>query len=414
VFVTCNSANVVAVLNDTNNTNYAVVTVGSDPYSDVWDSGHGEVFVTNELSNNVTVLAVRNASSAVFPVTFTETGLPTGTNWSVTFAGVNRSSTGGSIGFTSPNGTFGFLVGGVPGYLANPPSGTVVVNGSKAVVTIAWARSIVHPVTFREAGLLAPGLTWTVTVTGLTGVVTKSNTTYRPPPVVVAQGTIVFLQPNGNLTFSVSAPGSWGVARVSGARLTSFTTMSVKGPTTVVVHFGLLRGVTFYEPPPVTTTGGVLPPGTVWGVGLLAGGKFTAPPPPPMTTTTGSLTFTLPTGGHYGFRIVKPSIYRASPPRGAFTVHAANSTVPVRFYLLAVTVDLVERNLPTGTRWGVNVTGPVNVSLNATSSSVAVVLPNGTYAFAVWNFSALHPHPATGTIVVVAPHARVLIRIRYT
>lgn len=414
VFVTCNSATYVAIINDTNDTNYALAPVGAGPYSDVWDSGHGEIFVTNDLSNNVTVLAVRSVSSAVFPVTFTETGLPGGTNWSVTFAGATRSSTGSSIGFTSPNGTFGFTVRGVPGYVATPASGTVVVNGTKVVVTILWAKPAVYPLTFRETGLLTAGLTWTVTVTGLGGVVTKNNTTYRPPPIVPAQGWIVFLQPNGSATFSVTAPAGWGVASVSGTRVTSFTTVSVKGPTTVLVHFGRLRGVTFYEPPPSTPTGGVLPPGTVWGVRLVVGGRLYAPPPPPVNTTGSSLAFTLPTGDHYGYRVAKPSIYRASPPRGSFTVPGTNSSIPIGFYLLAVTVDFVEKNLALGTKWGVNVTGPANASLNATSTSLAVALPNGTYTFTVWNFSALHPHPATGTIVVVAPHARVTVVIRYT
>jgi len=182
----------------------------------------------------------------------------------------------------------------------------------------------------------------------------------------------------------------------------------------VLVHFGPLRGVTFYEPVSVTTSGGLLPAGTLWGVRLLAGGRFDAPPPAPVNTTTVSLAFTLPAGGHYGFRVVKPSTYRASPPRGAFTVPAANATIAVRFYLIAATIDFVERNLSLGTKWGVNLTGPVNVSLNGTSSSLAVALPNGTYTFTVWNFSTLHPRPATGTIVVVAPHAKVTIRIRYT
>jgi YVTN family beta-propeller protein len=414
VFVTCSTSGDVAVVNDTNDTAFAFVPVGIGPYSDVWDSGRGEIFVTNFISDNVTVLAVGPSSGSRYPVTFTESGLPSGTNWSVTLAGSTLSSTTSSIGFSAANGSYGFTVGVVSGYVPTPAAGKATVAGAKVVVPIVWTTASAHGLTFREVGIGVTGLTWSVTVIGAAGTATKSNTTYAPPPVAAPQGRVVFSLPNGTYTFAVTAPGGWGVARVSGARLTSFSTVNVTGPATVAVHFGALRTVSFFEPPSVSSSGGVLPPGTTWGIRLLAGGRYDAPPPSPATTTNSSVSFLLPTTGHYGFVVSKPSIYRASPAHGAFTVPGANRTIPVRFFLIAEKVIFVERNLTRGTLWGVNLTGPVNLSVNSTGSSIAFALPNGTYTFAIWNLTSRHPHPATGTVVVVAPHAAVRIRILYT
>ena len=47
---------------------------------------------------------------STYHVTFTETGLPSGTSWSVTLAGSTQSSTTGTIQFSKANGTYAFTV----------------------------------------------------------------------------------------------------------------------------------------------------------------------------------------------------------------------------------------------------------------------------------------------------------------
>jgi YVTN family beta-propeller protein len=73
-------------------------------------------------------------SLVTYAVTFTETGLPPGTNWSVTVGGVLKFSTAGSISFDEPNGsysftstTLGYTNGGGRFSVDGPSSGSVPV-----------------------------------------------------------------------------------------------------------------------------------------------------------------------------------------------------------------------------------------------------------------------------------------------
>ena len=65
-----------------------------------------------------------------YGVTFTETGLPSGTSWSVSFNGILKNSATATIVFNSTNGTNNYTVGDVSGYTASPSASTVTVNGA--------------------------------------------------------------------------------------------------------------------------------------------------------------------------------------------------------------------------------------------------------------------------------------------
>lgn len=74
-------------------------------------------------------------------ITFTETGLPAGTNWSVILQGENHSSEGSILQFIDPNGTYSFRVGGVPGFSAVPAGGPVTVGGSDVGQRVSFSPS---------------------------------------------------------------------------------------------------------------------------------------------------------------------------------------------------------------------------------------------------------------------------------
>jgi hypothetical protein len=76
-----------------------------------------------------------------YAVTFTESGLASGTSWSVTFNGSTQSSTGTSIQYSVPNGTYSYTVGSVSGYTVSPSSGSVTVSGSAQSVSIVYSAS---------------------------------------------------------------------------------------------------------------------------------------------------------------------------------------------------------------------------------------------------------------------------------
>jgi YVTN family beta-propeller protein len=166
-----------------------------------------------------------------YPISFTETGLPSGTSWSVTLAGTLLSGTA-TLSTTDVNGSYPYSVTAVPGYTANPSSGTVTVAGAGQSVSItftampagtsppssqagflglagsegylllgiillavvvvilflAFARRPSYPIVFTETGL-PPGTSWSIR---LKGVAEFSETE-----------TIRFSRPSGTYPFEV-------------------------------------------------------------------------------------------------------------------------------------------------------------------------------------------------------------------
>lgn len=70
------------------------------------------------------------AQSIKYAVTFTESGLPSGTKWGVTFNGQTQNSTSNSITFNATNGIYAFSIISPAGYTPDPSSGNVTVNGA--------------------------------------------------------------------------------------------------------------------------------------------------------------------------------------------------------------------------------------------------------------------------------------------
>ena len=144
-----------------------------------------------------------------YPVAFVETGLPSGTNWSVNWNGTLLHASGASLTLDPTNGTYGYNVSAVPGYVAQPASGSVVVNGSGTTVPIAFsaAPNATFSLSFDESGLPS-GEAWSVTVGSWTanGIV----------PQLIVQAT------NGTFAFTIgpvagfSATPSSGVIQVDG------------------------------------------------------------------------------------------------------------------------------------------------------------------------------------------------------
>ena len=75
-----------------------------------------------------------------FPVRFTETGLPSGTSWSVTVNGrTATNATGGPIVVELPNGSHPYKVGSVPGYTGSGSPRVAKVHGAPVSVTVSFA-----------------------------------------------------------------------------------------------------------------------------------------------------------------------------------------------------------------------------------------------------------------------------------
>ncbi len=130
--------NVCAIFGGTNKV-VAAASVGSYPTTVAVDATNGDVYVTNSNSNNVSVIAI--APSEMYPITFAEAGLPSGTGWSVTLNGTQQDSTTSTVTFSEPNGTYTFTIGSVTGYAANPASGYVTVAGKPLTQEITFTAA---------------------------------------------------------------------------------------------------------------------------------------------------------------------------------------------------------------------------------------------------------------------------------
>ncbi|MFP3317946.1 MAG: hypothetical protein RXP98_01995 [Thermoplasmata archaeon] len=130
-----------------------------------------------------------------YTITFTESGLPSGTTWYVNLSnGQSYSGTGTTITFNEPNGTYSYTIATVnKSYAPSPSSGTFTINGVNVNVSITF-NQVTYTITFTESGLPS-GTTWSVTLGGITK---TSNTT-----------TIIFNMPNGTYNYSLSYPSGF-------------------------------------------------------------------------------------------------------------------------------------------------------------------------------------------------------------
>jgi YVTN family beta-propeller protein len=378
LLVTNSGSNNVSVISDTTNEVVSNFPVGKGPYGIGFDIGKGEAFVPNFNSANVTVVVPGSGGGAPphYTVTCTETGLPAGTNWSVTLNGTPMSSTSTTILFSEPSGTYGYTVGAVAGYTPNPSSGSVPVSGAAASLPITFTANSSggYAVTFTETGL-ATGTNWTVTLNS----VPKSSTTT----------TVVFTEPDGTYPYTVTSMSadtptpSSGSVPVSGAPVGLTITFTAPGAQTYAVTF--------------TETG--LPAGSSWQVTL--NGQT-------QTSTTTGTTFTR-ADGTYAYSTLSPESYAPVPASGNVTVSGQAVTTPIVYYEV-FPLSLSETGLPAGANWSATLTktgtgvvqavGSGDPSLTRWSDGASTVqfsVSNGTWGYST---SASGYAAPSGTVTV--------------
>lgn len=96
------------------------------------------------------------AVAGTYLVTIAETGLPLGTNWTVSLGESNRSSTSSTATFTEPNGTYRLYTWDVRGYTSYSNVTSVTVRGMPVLVAVSYTPPLYagyYYVTFEETGL---------------------------------------------------------------------------------------------------------------------------------------------------------------------------------------------------------------------------------------------------------------------
>ncbi|MHB1663224.1 MAG: hypothetical protein ACYCSG_05285 [Thermoplasmataceae archaeon] len=87
------------------------------------------------------------SSPTYYDITFTATGLPSGTSWYATLNGQTQSTSSSSITFRETAGTYSYSIGSVSGYTVSPSSGSVSVGGSQSVSVTYAAQPTNCPLT---------------------------------------------------------------------------------------------------------------------------------------------------------------------------------------------------------------------------------------------------------------------------
>jgi YVTN family beta-propeller protein len=319
------------VVNPLNRSVVATIPVGSEPEGMVSDPGTAELFALSENNDTVSVIGgtTDNISSTVtlpsgtfpdgiaydpashqvlvsdwgtdsvsyivyqvvYPVTFTETGLPSGLNWSVTVNGTPWPSNSSTLSFPEPNGTYSYSIASADQqYQSRPVTGNFTVAGAALAQSVGF-QLVVYSVTFTESGLPAAG-GWYANVTGQLSVYSTTTTA----SIELPNGTYTFAIGTSDKTYSASGG--------------SFTAHG--GPVSVSVAFSRVT----YS---VTVTESGLPSGTTWTV-MIDGTPMSG---------TGSLAFELP-NGTYAWKITSlPNGNSAIPGEGTLTVQGGPTSVAV-------------------------------------------------------------------------------------
>jgi hypothetical protein len=147
------------------------------------------------------------------PVAFQESGLPSGTTWTVELNGTLAVSTTSTVQFAVSSGTYSFQVGAVPGYASNVTSGQVSVGSSAVVVRIGFSLQGTLPIFFVESGLPV-GTSWSVSVNGTLASSTSS--------------TIMFAESKGTYAYAVGAVSGFVANKTSGQLTLSASSTTVR------------------------------------------------------------------------------------------------------------------------------------------------------------------------------------------
>jgi len=300
-------------------------------------------------------VTVAYAHSA-YPVTFSETGLPLGSTWSVTAdSAIARSDTPHLV-LDLPNGTTGFTAAGPAGYYT-APGGTVSIAGASVSQSVSFSQAK-FAVTFNESQLPSSSL-WSITVGDL---VTNSTS-----------GNIVVDLANGTFDYSVGGPH--GYAPVVGQN-----TVRVAGvPETVPVVFNATPHVATF-----TETG--LAAGSAWKVSV---------GPTTVRSTNGSIRLNL-SDGSYPYAVSLEPGYTVVAA-GTVVVSGSNVLTSVTYTPVKYLLTFSEVGLGSGTAWNVTIDG---LTHNTRTAHVTYNVSNGTYPYRIGAPSGKSPPTVVGTVVV--------------
>ncbi len=124
------------------------ILTGMAPDEIAYAPSNGRLYVSDGYDGAISIVS----TLPEYPVDFRESGLPSGTAWSVTLEGSNTTSNNSTITYSVSNGTYPYTIRTIQNFSSTPSSGEVTVNGSSVNVPIEFSNST-FTVTFTQTGL---------------------------------------------------------------------------------------------------------------------------------------------------------------------------------------------------------------------------------------------------------------------
>ncbi|HEY6239026.1 MAG TPA: hypothetical protein VIZ68_07580, partial [Thermoplasmata archaeon] len=292
-----------------------------------------------------------------------ESGLPTGTPWSVTIRGITSNSTSNLITVYELPGSYGFSVTPILGYRCLPWNGGFLVGEASELVQVQFIALTPpppsFPVTFRVSGLPA-STSMSITVRGQT-----EHAGVNDPQFQLLNGSYAYRV--GFISgYHANVPGKTFVVR--------------GGPLTIDVPFVQ----TVY---PVTWQAigtRVWMNWTVWIDGQAS------------AATSAWVSTRLPNGS-YPYAVDVPSNYSASPRAGIFRVDGSATQVTLWFTVVQFPLRFDASGLAAHSAWSIRFG---NLTQGASTSGSSFYAENGTYTFNVHPPDGYYAVPSHGTVTV--------------
>ena len=320
-------------------------------------------------------------------ITFTESGLYSGSSWGVILNGTTERSSNSTITFLLPNGIYNYNVLPVSGMNIVQPSGTVSVSGSDVDIAVQFTSSF-YDVSFLATGLPS-GLSWSVNL---------NNTV-----VSSTASTIVFLEQSGTYNYTVSNVSGFFAIPSTGKVVVNGVTVN-NGNVEVEINF-----VKSYYSLAFSETS--LPAGMTWSVYVY---NSTLKLNIGQSSSSNTITFNLPNGS-FRYSVVTEQGYAAVPPSGTINVSGSSTAITIVFEQGYYTIQFRETGLDTGTPWQVVVkstsTPSNNIVESSDNSSILFSLPAGGYNYSAENLTG---YTVSGTGTITVSNANEIVNLVYS
>ncbi|HEV2166575.1 MAG TPA: alkaline phosphatase family protein [Thermoplasmata archaeon] len=329
----------------------------------------GTVMVrTGPVNTNVNFGTPKSTPNGRSNVTWSESGLASGTAWTVQVGPQNlQAKAPQSISASLPNGTSNYKVAMVQGYTSFPASGTVYVTGSPVRVSIAFDSGVV--VKF-AAGGLPGGAGWSVDLAN----VTRS-----------ALGNVAITFGEGTGTYAYSIPSVEGFVPNPSHGTVTVGTAAIN----VNVHFAAPPNPSYN----VTVVPRGLPNATNWSFSVgTATHSATAPAALTFSATPSTYTFSASAGAGFAPDFSSGQLVIGKAPVNltiGFHSTTLSTGYPLNFY---------EVGLPDGTGWSVTVGGLVG--RGTAPSAIGFSLANGSYPFSQPQAAGYAPSVTSGNVSI--------------